>query len=356
MSHWLAYPLWRELRVLALTGSGLYDATAAALISSLGSDWPCLEELTVDCNEVGDATAVAIAQAPWPRLWRLSLSGTEQSPRGTVSALGAAALAAAGFARGLRCLDLGYSEISDDGAAALAAGAWPYLQRLGLQSSLPGAAGVGALMRAAPRALPSLEFLDLSHNDIHPAGAAHIADARLPHLEALLLADASLGPEGAEELGRGAAGMPKLKTLNLDGNLIGDAGAAALAAASASWPSLMSLELEFNDLGDEGAAALGAGAWPSLLSLHLRHNELGGAAVVAMARAMRRAFRGMLWVGLQWNDGVDQGSVGALEAIWPDAQVVIEPMIEIPAPGADGGGEEAGGGGGGEEAGVPALP
>ena len=86
--------------------------------------------------------------------------------------------------------------------------------------------------------------------------------------------------------------LPQLETLLLSRNEIGDIGISALASACASGalPQLNRLVLSENAIGDVGlsslAAAVGNGALASLDTLDLSENEIGEAGMTAFADAV----------------------------------------------------------------------
>ncbi|CAK0835981.1 unnamed protein product [Prorocentrum cordatum] len=220
----------------------------------------------------------------------------------------AAVLASVALPR-LQSLDLSGNNVGDEGAAALAAalrapGALPSLQKLDLRSNNVGDEGAAALAAAlrAPGALPRLQELDLSHNRVGDEGAAALA--------------AALRAPGA---------LPRLQVLDLRSNRVGDEGAAALAAglrALGALPSLQELHLGGNSVGAEGAAALAAalrapGALPSLQELHLGGNSVGAEGAAALAAALRApgALPSLQKLDLDGNNVGDEGAAALAAAL-----------------------------------------
>ena len=146
--------------------------------------------------------------------------------------------------------------------------------------------------------LPYLETLNLSGDPemdevgIGAAGAAALAAAAWPRLQKLELSSNNLCGEAAAALA--AAAWPRLQQLNISGNPVGPMGAASLTEGK--WPSLTKLNLDSNDVGGVGAASLvllGCANWTSLQTLHLEYNGLEECmgAVLDLAAAK--------WPGLQ---------------------------------------------------------
>ncbi|CAK0835979.1 unnamed protein product, partial [Prorocentrum cordatum] len=133
----------------------------------------------------------------------------------------------------------------------------------------------------------SLLYKDLGWGDEEVRQVvAVLAAVALPRLQMLNLSENNVGDEGAAALAaalRAPGALPSLQELHLGRNRVGDEGAAALAAAlraPGALPSLQTLNLRFNRVGDEGAAALAAalrapGALPSLQTLNLMSNRVG---------------------------------------------------------------------------------
>eukprot|EP00435_Cladocopium_sp_Y103_P074443 s374_g48.t1 len=134
-------------------------------------------------------------------------------------------------------LDLGNSEIGDQGVEALAEG---------LKSN------------------GSLQWLHLGFNNISDRGAQALAESlksngSLGLLDYLNLVSNNIGDRGAEALAESLKSNGSLEELLLGFNNIGDRGAEALAEGLKSNGSLGRLELHHNNIGDRGAEALAAG-------------------------------------------------------------------------------------------------
>ena len=138
-----------------------------------------------------------------------------------------------------------------------------------------GDEGAEALAKAAPR-LGALRRISLGWNDIRDAGATALADA----LQAAPIATLNLeynwisGP-GVASLAAASARKGQLRSLNLAGNNVGARGGAALATALRSGSSLQVLDLYQNSLGTHGVKALLPGLTGSRLQrLNLAFNYI----------------------------------------------------------------------------------
>jgi hypothetical protein len=108
-----------------------------------------------------------------------------------------------------------------------------------------GSEGAAALVKGCP----GLTYLNVGYNNIGEAGA--VALAKLFNLTELDVEGNKIGPTGAVAVAKGCS---RLTTLNVTFNQIGDQGAVALAAVGC--PSLTDLDVQDNMIGDEGAVAL----------------------------------------------------------------------------------------------------
>lgn len=188
-------------------------------------------------------------------------------------------------------------------------------------------------------ALPHLLHLDLTENDIGPAGANALATAissgSLGNLKELHLYFNQIRDTGMIKLSRAIASgsLPNLSQLGLGDNKIGDAGVSALAGAiaSGSLGNLQKLYLFRNNIGNDGmkafAEALARGSMGALQLLYLSNNKIGDAGVSALAGAIASGPLGNLrelnLYGNQIGDAgmtdlshaIASGSLGALKAL-----------------------------------------
>jgi len=297
-----AHPLWPLARTLDLSARGLGDDEVRSL-----ADNPALQSVTrldLSRNEIGNAGLEALARSPHLAGLehldlssnRLSSAGLEMftASRGTgrlrslrlanngIGARGAEALAASRLP--LVDLDLSGNDLGPAGVSALAdSETLEQLVSLGLAGNHIGPQGVAALA-VSPR-LRRLRILDLGHNGIGPSGAAAVAlSAHMRTLRTLKLGRNALGREGLQLLLTSTT-LDDLHELDLSGNTLGAAGAMFLAA-SPFVRRLESLDLSDDALGDAGVAALlGSPHLGGLRTLVLAQNGTTAAGAGLLASA-----------------------------------------------------------------------
>ena len=215
----------REAKTLSRMYPGGLNAADLALLGTLGSMLPALEELC---------------------LGSCSIPGSDGVQR-LAAGLGAGSL------RAMTVVEL-FGNVGDAGASALAAamgrGALPRLKRLSLSSTAIGDAGLVALAPALRRQ-PALKDLYLPLNPIKDEGLAALVAPPPP-------AGASSPPTDV---------LTKLKRLSLRSTQITDAGCAALAAAldSGVMPALKNLYLN----GVPASAAVKSTVWRGGLEVNV---------------------------------------------------------------------------------------
>ena len=229
----------REAKKVTCLYTGL-STTDLALLGTLGSVLPALEELTLQG-----------ISAAYP-------DGVQQLAEG----LGAGALPAVIF------LEISNMHVGDAGASALAAalgrGALPRLENLYLSNAAIGDAGLVALAPALRR-LPAMEILDLGRNSLGDEGLAALIAPPPPPPGSFEASAAFAGPRPGFAFKRGAHGvgyyedaassssapkplptwgLTKLHELDLSGTQITDACRAALLDAldSGALPALKKFE------------------------------------------------------------------------------------------------------------------
>src|SRR5262249_4801701 len=137
--------------------------------------------------------------------------------------------------------------------------------------------------RRYDRGIANVRRLDLSGNDIAPAGAEALAcRSQLRTLTDLTLDHNDLGDDGADALVVSWSALDGLRQLSLAGNGIGPAGIQALLGLRCL-PRLTRLELDNNRLEAEGADFLATcPALAGLTHLGLGRNRLGPAGVESL--------------------------------------------------------------------------
>jgi uncharacterized protein (TIGR02996 family) len=255
----VASPHLNKLTVLDLSRNPLGRVGVEALVSA--ARLPALQELNLTGTEPG-------ADGIDPLFW--GLSRTLEAPH---RALGAR----------VTRLRLADNSLGEDGAEALAGRIRGTTLDLDLSRNRFGVAGLTNLVggRRYMRGIHGVHRLDLSGNDIHPAGAEALASRhRLRSLTALTLNHNALGDDGADALvTRNSSPLDGLRELSLAGNGIGPAGMRALLGLRCL-PTLTRLELDNNRLGADGAYLITSHpALAGLTHLGLGRNRLGPAGV-----------------------------------------------------------------------------
>ena len=240
------------LSELSLPLNGLRAEGAEVLAVPVASS-ASLRALDLTANDVGDQGVTALATAlievtPPAQLAPASLPPADASLvhaglaelnlcRNGLTGSCTLALARALVRRPhLTCLQLGWNELCDAGAAGLAGALADGcgLRELGLGHNRIGDAGAAALGTALARGRSQLQRLDLGHN--------------------------AIGDEGATKLAEGlSAGGPPLQVLRLHWNKLGEQAGRALGTALGKLRTLRTLELNNNTLGSRAADALLAG-------------------------------------------------------------------------------------------------
>ena len=216
----------REAKTLSRMYPGGLNAADLALLGTLGSMLPALEELC---------------------LGSCSIPGSDGVQR-LAAGLGAGSL------RAMTVVEL-FGNVGDAGASALAAamgrGALPRLKRLSLSSTAIGDAGLVALAPALRRQ-PALETLSLMNNPLGDEGLAALV--------------APPPPAGALPPPNPYGVLTTLKKLYLMNTQSTDAGCAALAAAldSGAMPALMLVGLGGIPASAAATAAVHAALDPAL--------------------------------------------------------------------------------------------
>jgi len=222
-------------------------------------------------------------------------------------------------------LNLDCNDLRETGAAAIASairrqggnpdvdnlqGVCHTLQTLKLAGNSIGLRGARSLAAALTQGEPLLCELDLSRNRLGPEGAGLLTEALISanaSLRKLGLAVNRLADAGMRVLSEAVAKIPKTSAragvaLNLRGNHIGDAGAAALAAALAQGAPLEFVDLSYNSITAPGVSALSQGIRDQcnsgdsgasvLLSLTIEGNPAGAGGQESIASALKQRPKG----------------------------------------------------------------
>jgi uncharacterized protein (TIGR02996 family) len=260
LPHLVASPHLNNLTVLDLSRNPLGRVGVEALVS--GANLPALKELNLTGTDLG-------ADCIDPLFWRLS-----RTPGAPSHAVGARVTA-------VRLAD---NTLAESGAQVLAERMPGTVHDLDLARNRFRVAGLFSLVgrgRNLGRGIHGVRRLNLSGNDINPAGAEALASShQLRTLTALELDHNRLEDDGAEALVRHPlSALDGLRELSLAGNLITSSGMQALLGLRCL-PLLTRLEMDNNRLGANGADLIAScEALAGLTHLGLGRNRLGPADV-----------------------------------------------------------------------------
>jgi Ran GTPase-activating protein (RanGAP) involved in mRNA processing and transport len=248
-----------------------------------------LAVLDLSRNAIGaQGVRALLDHAAFPALKVLRLNGARLGPAGGEALAQARFLPHVAEAQSLdhrlTTLEVSDNDLGPAGAAALVNRLPPGVRVLNLSRNGLGAGGTQALMDGwTSRGLRQLEYLDLSGNDLGTVGAEAVRWCRtLDRLTGLGLGHNGLGDEGMQALvaqARYSSWPHRCTDLALPGNGIGVVGIGALVQLSGA-EFLTRLDLERNDLGAQGAEVLATSEkMAGLTDLNLAHNRLGPAGV-----------------------------------------------------------------------------
>jgi CheY-like chemotaxis protein len=169
---------------------------------------------------------------------------------------------------GLQVFHLGSSSLSGDSLYQLLRGLGPHspVKELSIPSNKIGPTGATQLVEfleskgaASHVAMPFLDRLDLSNNDLGNDGTARLTRAiakRIKiHFVDLRLSNNDIGSSGVETIMNKLL-QHNLVSLSLDNNAIGDQGCQLVAASLHSMHQLSRLNLSFNQIGSRGCSTL----------------------------------------------------------------------------------------------------
>lgn len=222
-------PLMQQHPVVRLVDCGVTEERCKDVGSAL-RDNTALTELSLSSNELGDAGTRLVLEGLQPtcKIQKLSLQNCN------VTEAGCAALAS--VLRSLPCLrelDLSYNQLGDAGLQLLCEGLLDpqcHVERLQLEYSNLTAASCEALASVL-RAKRELKELGLSNNDLGEDGARVLCQglaASACPLESLRLEGCGLTAANCQDLCGIVAAKASLRELQLGNNQLGDAGIAAL--------------------------------------------------------------------------------------------------------------------------------
>ena len=189
-------------------------------------------------------------------------------------------------------LDLSLNNVGPAGAESLATALKTNttLTNLDLSHNKVGPAGAESLATEL-KTNKTLTNLDLSQNNLGPAGAESLATALKTNttLTNLVLISNELGPADAESLATALKTNTTLTNLNLSRNNLSPAGAESLATALKTNTTLTKLNLSQNNLGPAGAESLATALKTNttLTNLYLPENNLGPAGAESLATALK---------------------------------------------------------------------
>ena len=297
-----------RLRALRLAQNNLGLQGIELLLQS--NRLAALEELDLASNEFGAQGAMALSSSPFTR--RLKALQVADNALGDA---GLAALLGASHLTGLRSLGVSQNGVTAAGATLLG-GASGELEDLDLSTNELGPAGAAALGAVLPRT--HLSRLNVSACGLTGEAIATLIQGGRGVITSLAVAGNGLEAEGVRRLaavaeagtlveldvssnGLGATGVealalsPYLKNLRRlagSSNGLRDEDGATLARAFDMLPNLEDLEVSDNGLGAVSAVALSTAAVASrLVRLGLAHNQLGDGGAGALAQGRWHALQ-----------------------------------------------------------------
>ena len=184
--------------------------------------------------------------------------------------------------------------------------------------------GVGGtkLIAESLKANTTLKLLSLSRNNIKAKCGRLFSDSLKVNgtLESLTLAENALGSRGAQLLSEGLRVNTSLRHLDLSGNSIGSEGAESIAETIRVNASLTSLKLAGNNIGDPGANKVSEALKDnvSLEELDLSGNAIGAAGAESIAEALK-SNAALTTLDLGHNVIGDNGAQSLCEALKKNA-------------------------------------
>lgn len=254
-----------QLTHVYFCNNGISAAAAGVIADEVllfrGEDVPTkLETFHFYNNMSGDGGAKALAKLlpRSPALRDLRFSATRAQREGSLAF--AQALASL---RHLEKLDLSDNTFKAEGGVAIAAALrhQPNLVELNLRDAAIEDDGLNAIADALAGSAAGLTKLDVSGNDVTPAGVKVLAKSlqSLPKLQVLQIEENEIATKGAKVLAKAITkGVPALEKLVANVNEIGSNGAIALAKAIAEKAAFKKLAIDGNMISGEGIAEIEA--------------------------------------------------------------------------------------------------
>ncbi|XP_010965616.2 protein NLRC5 isoform X1 [Camelus bactrianus] len=240
------------LQSLRLSQSSISDIGCCHLFKALRATTR-LEELGLSHNQIGDAGAQQLAALlpGLPELRKIDLSAN-----GIGLAGGARLVESLALCRHLEDLMLGCNDLGDPTALGLAQGLPRHLRVLHLRSSHLGPEGVLSLGQALD-GCSHVEEISLAENNL-AGGVPHFCQG-LPLLRKIDLVSCEIDNQTAKPLATSFMLCPALEEILLSWNLLGDEAAAELARVLPRMDRLKRVDLEKNRITTRGAWLLAEG-------------------------------------------------------------------------------------------------
>jgi len=166
--------------------------------------WPQLKSLNLSDNNIGDQGLAMLSTKDWPLLENLNLSNTKLTLKGIK------VMTHESKWSHLRCLNLSYNEINDEGLEILSHKDWSLLEKLNLSNSKITSKGVDVLVNKMN--LANLKRLDISYNKIFDEGLEILASGKWPLLEDMIFYNTKITLEGLKMILKKSE-WPNLKQL-----------------------------------------------------------------------------------------------------------------------------------------------
>ena len=308
----------KTLNYLTFMGNA-WDNDAVRILAGYMKRSESLSSLNLNCSDIGDAGATALAEVLRTNttlnslgLWNnpgignpsvmslcealkvnttlssLNLSGTGISDAGVLSLVEVLKTNTSS----LTSLSLSEIKISHHSVKSIAEvlRVNSTLKELKFEGNNVGSDGA-ELIAESLKANTTLKILILSRNNIKEPCGGMFSDALKVNgtLESLTLAENDLGVHGAQLLSEGLKVNTSLRHLDLSGNSIGTKGAELIAETIRVHASMTGLKLSWNGIGDAGANKVSEALKVNvhLKELDLSFNAIGAAGAESIAEALK---------------------------------------------------------------------